>query len=116
MATDLTPTAIPAQTQSVPVGTSVAIQNGDATGNTFTLTGKEFLVLWNNGGSTRAVTVTRTTLNGAGLDDLTFNMLTQEWKILPFFPVDGHASPTTGKITITPAHADVKFILGRLPA
>lgn len=92
---------------------------GNTGGDTVTLTGREIVLMWNSGASPRTVTITSQVDEKGRTGDITaYALATGEFGCFTggLTNSPGWRNTSTGLVTITPSHAEVKWAVLKLPA
>lgn len=92
---------------------------GNTGGDTVSLTGREIILMWNSGATPRTATITSQADEKGRTGDITaYALAAGEFACFTGGLTNsvGWRNPTTGLITITPSHAEVKYAVLKLPA
>lgn len=96
-----------------------AFTAGNAGGDTISITGRQFIVIQNTGVGARTFTITSVADEKGRTGDITaYSLAAGEFAYFPggLTNSPGWKNSSTGLLTITPSHAEVKYAVFTLPA
>lgn len=100
-------------------GADFTLTASSAGADTFVCNGRDIVILQNSGASSRTITITATAdAQGRSVDITSYSLAAGEFAVLGvgLTNLPGWKNTSTGAITITTSHAEVKVAILRLPA